>query len=142
MIKTERGNESLTRTKSGGISTAHIVIALVIPLIAYFGLAAGQKAIEVYQLNQDAAQVRADTEGLKAENARLLALIEYLKSDAYIEKIAREQLNLVKPGDKAVVVLAPEGKPQVGDRAQSPIDNTIAKPNWRQWWDFFFGATK
>ncbi len=142
MPTTDKKNSTLARTKATGISTAHIVIALVIPLVAYFGLAAGQKAIEVYRLNQEAALVRAETEALKEENARLLKQVEYLKSDAYVEKIAREQLNLIKPGDKPVVVLAPEGRKDNGDRTQLTVENATDKPNWLRWWEFFFGAKR
>ena len=142
MPTTDKKNSTLARTKATGISTAHIVIALVIPLVAYFGLAAGQKAIEVYRLNQEAALVRAETEALKEENARLLMQVEYLKSDAYVEKIAREQLNLIKPGDKPVVVLAPEGRKDNGDRTQLTVENATDKPNWLRWWEFFFGAKR
>jgi len=47
---------------------------------------------------------------MEAENQRLIEEIQALRTDpAAIEKIAREQLKLVKPGE--VVIILPEEKP-------------------------------
>jgi cell division protein FtsB len=54
------------------------------------------------------AAMQADVEKLYAENHRLEEEVVALKTDPEaVEKIARETLNLVKPGE--VVLLLPEG---------------------------------
>jgi len=40
---------------------------------------------------------------LKAKNAELKRDLKLIKSEEYVERIAREQLGLVKPGEKVVV---------------------------------------
>jgi cell division protein FtsB len=47
-----------------------------------------------------AARLRAEVRALRAENVRLTSEIDALKRDPYrIEAIAREQLNLSRPGE-------------------------------------------
>lgn len=58
-------------------------------------------------LNQRAAtaDARENLEVLRAENRELEARIDALQTDAEIERLAREQHNLVRPGEEAYAVL-------------------------------------
>lgn len=138
MRPSEKYQPAVPKGKPTGIPTTYIVVALAIPLVVYFGFSAAQRALEVQTLNQEAAQVRAEIEALKDENAELRKQIEYARSDAFVEKVAREELNLVKPGDKAVVVLAGEGRGVGGSSAASAAETIDNRPNWLKWWHFFF----
>lgn len=55
------------------------------------------KKIEV-QINQS----QEDLEKLKESNEKLKEEVNLSKTDAYIEKMARERLGMVKPGEKKV----------------------------------------
>jgi cell division protein FtsB len=57
--------------------------------------------------NLAAAQHRVEI--LNRENARLAARAKQLHSDAEIERIARQQYNLVKPGEQAYAILPGPG---------------------------------
>jgi cell division protein FtsL len=54
---------------------------------------------------RDLAAAQHRVEVLNNENARLAARAQQLHSDAEIERIARQQYNLVKPGEKAYAIL-------------------------------------
>lgn len=57
--------------------------------------------LNAYQLEQEQHKIKTENENLRAKNERLRMEIKGLKSDPYeIEKIAREKLHLVKPGDQ------------------------------------------
>ena len=60
-------------------------------------------------LHQRAAISRAETqlEVLGEQNEELQARAQQLESDEEIERLAREQYNLVKPGEEAYAVLPP-----------------------------------
>ena len=120
---------------------ARLVVLVALPLALYALYATGEKALESYRLNQRASQISEEVEQLRAENLRLQRQIEESRSDSTIEKMAREQLGLVKPGDQAVVVVAPTMtpalEPSVPPRAESP-----PPPTWEQWWHHFFGLTE
>ncbi len=56
--------------------------------------------IKSYNLNKKLELLKSDIGNLKRENERLSREVYALKNDpAYIEKIAREDLGLVKPGE-------------------------------------------
>jgi cell division protein FtsB len=54
-----------------------------------------------YQLGKKQFKMRYENQSLRIMNERLRLEIDGLKSDPYeIEKIAREKLNMIKPGDQ------------------------------------------
>lgn len=113
---------------------------LAIPLLAYLSFTTARKALEVYQLNQQASVIRQEVAQLRDRNAELRRQMEYLQSPEYVERAAREQLNLVRPGDIPLVVVSPAGKEPSAEAASAPSQawpETI--PNWQRWWNYFFG---
>ena len=57
--------------------------------------------LNAYQLEQEQHKIKTENENLRTMNEKLRVEIKGLKSDPYeIEKIAREKLHLVKPGDQ------------------------------------------
>ena len=64
-------------------------------------------ALEVHAQATKLSAIESDISKLDAENKQLTADIQALRSDsATIEKFAREELKLVKPGE--VVIVTPE----------------------------------
>ena len=56
--------------------------------------------IKVYHLNEKVDSLKNNISKLKKENEKLNTEVYALKNDSsYIEKIAREDLGLVKPGE-------------------------------------------
>lgn len=115
-------------------------VILAIPLLAYLSVGTARKALEVYQLNQQASRIRQEIAQLKDRNAELRRQMEYLQSPEYVEKVAREQLNLVQPGDTPLVLVYPREKEPAPQPTPVPTQKqTAPSPNWQRWWGFFFG---
>ena len=110
---------------------------LVVPFLLYALFATGQKALDNYRLNQQADALRAEIRDLRNENIALQQQILDARTDASIEKIARQQLGLVKPGDTPLVLIPSEGGPSSQAEASPPPPSP--QPVWRQWWVYFFG---
>lgn len=78
-----------------------------------------------YQLRREAARLARDRDALRRQNAQLREEIRLLDTPEYIERIAREQLGLVRPGEIAVILVrptpapAPAPTPQDGERRTS-----------------------
>lgn len=126
----------------GGLLANRVFVVLAIPLLAYLSFATARKAMEVYQLNQQASQIRQEIGQLKDRNAELRRQTEYLQSPEYVEKVAREQLNLVRPGDIPLVLVHSSGKEPTPEPVPTPPEvRTSSHPNWQRWWNFFFGET-
>jgi cell division protein FtsL len=110
---------------------------LVVPFLLYALFATGQKALDNYRLNQQADALRTEIRDLRNENITLQQQILEARTDAAVERIARQQLGLVKPGDNPLVLIAPDGGPDSQAAAATPP--SPPPPIWRQWWDYFFG---
>ncbi len=118
---------------------AHIMLLLTVPILAYLAFTVGSKALELYRLQESSAAIRREIQGLKDRNEALRRQMEYLRSDANVEDMARQQLGLMRPGDTAVTLLssaqgsdAPPPSMPAREKAPSP------RPNWQQWRDFLF----
>jgi len=74
-------------------------VFLLLGLTGYFlYCSAGQLRLAL-ELKGRLDQVNAQIAATEKRTAELKQEITYLKSDAYVEKVAREQLGLVKPGE-------------------------------------------
>ena len=98
----------------------------------FLGLMAGVVPVRQYleqQRRLDAARQRIDL--LDEENRRLAARAEELRTDEEIERLAREQYSLVRPGEEAFALLpgSDEKRP-----AQAPLKPTTPvkppEPSW------------
>ena len=99
-----------TSTRSRGSSTwivPGLLLLFVLPVLGYAGYSVADRWYQGYQLSQEEAGLRADITRLREENLRLQAELKDARSDAAIEAVAREQLGLVKPGDRAIVLVGP-----------------------------------
>ncbi len=82
----------------------------------------GSSFLTVYRLDREAARLEALKRDLQEQNAILREEIKLLATPQYIEKLAREQLGLVKPGEVAILIIQP--RPQPPPRpARLPQDN-------------------
>jgi cell division protein FtsB len=76
-----------------------------------------------------AAEERARV--LSAENAKLDQQIRQLQTDAEIERLARQQYGLVKPGEQAFAILPPK------QAVAGPTPPPPPKPQHRAWWEIW-----
>ncbi len=99
---------SITQLRSSqSLILPGLLLLFVLPLLGYAGYSVGDRWYQGYQLSREEAALRADILRLREENLRLQAELKDARSDWAIETIAREQLGLVKPGDRAIVLVGP-----------------------------------
>lgn len=70
---------------------------------------------------------------IEEENKNLEELIAYFSTPEFLDKEAREKLNMAKPGEKIIII------PQE-DKNLASVDNKEMsdKKNYVLWWDYFF----
>ena len=82
--------------------------------------------VKVYQkrkeLNAQVSGLQQKVQSLKAQNANLQEGLARQNDDTYIEKVAREQLDLQQPGETVVSFVKPDG--------QAPTA-PVQKNNWQ-----------
>jgi cell division protein FtsB len=115
-------------------SSAYLAILVVLAaafVVGYLLFRAGGIGLQSYQLAGEEQQVRQEIADLQRQHEELVALREYLRSDEYIESVARRILGLVKPGETLTIVSGPQG-----EQAGVPAEESN-RPN-RPWWEELF----
>jgi cell division protein FtsB len=108
-------------------SPGRIVLALSLVVIVYLLFSAGGSALDYYRLTDDEDRLRQQVVELQAQKQQLEQIRDYLRTDDYVEFMARRVFGLVKPGETLVIVKAPPPPdPGVDDGA-------------RPWWQELFG---
>ncbi len=120
------------------ISRARLVmLAVLVPaVLLFYGFV--QQSIVEQRIEQRAEAIRAEIRRLQEERTELTGWIAYYQTDDYIERAAREKLNMVRPGDVLVVVV----------REQTPAPTPAPTPTptplgpvgyWPRWLDWLRG---
>ncbi len=77
---------------------------LLVGFVVFSGV---EGLVQANSLDERIAETRTEIIELRRDADQLAALIAWLDSDAYIERIAREDLGMVRPGEEAFAVHAP-----------------------------------
>jgi cell division protein FtsB len=97
-------------------------LACSIVLLALYTIIGERGAVHLWRLRVEKANMDEQNYRLHKENEALRQRITRLRSDdSYLEKIAREELNLVRPGD--VVYRFPSSQPR-GNRPRAFSDSS------------------
>lgn len=72
---------------------------LLIGFLSYMGLLLLWQEVVSFRLGRELAAVTEQVRAAHEDNAKLYAQLRDMKSDAYIEKMAREHLGLTRSGE-------------------------------------------
>ena len=78
---------------------------------------------------------RAKLEVLKKEGQVLEAKLDYMKTDDFLEREARDNLGLIKEGETVIILPSAHG----GQDGKSQATNNQGVSNWEQWWRLVYG---
>ena len=96
------------------ISVRRPAITLVVVAVAVVLVAIVTNVVPCRQVVDQRAEISRATDhlaALVAENATLTQQVAALETPIEVERIARDKLGYVRPGETAYVVIAPEGDP-------------------------------
>jgi cell division protein FtsB len=112
-----------------------LIIGAAALALTYLGFTTARYVVHEYNLREDQASLRRDIDQLDRDHAQLVAVRDYLKSDEYIEDVARRVLGLVRPGETLVVVSS--SAPPMA--APPPLPATVtARTPAAEWWKDLF----
>ena len=107
---------------------AHVVVALATLMVAgYFLLALVQRTLHIYQLKVEETRLTREVADLRTRYHQLVAQRDGLMRDTDIEKVAREELNLIKEGETAVVVIP--SQQAIAEAQRSPTARRSPPPS-------------
>ena len=117
--------------------SAILAVGLLLAINFSSRIAAGQPLQETYD------QVVQEVEDLRAEQADLVVERDYVRSDAYVERWARDEGKMVRGGE-VLVIPVPAGvsaEPTPSFQADVPIETSPPEPeSWEVWWGLFFDS--
>lgn len=116
-------------------------------VLFFISISLGKEIYRKYQIQKEINIMREEVKKLEGDNGDLNKLIEYFKSDAFLETEARKKLNLQKPDEKVVIFTDKVDKQTVGNgELENENKNAVQKPadtsNPQKWWNYFFGVTR
>jgi cell division protein FtsB len=112
------------------------VIGAAALAITYLGFTTTRYVVHEYNLREDQAQLHREINQLDRDRQQLIAVRDYLKSDEYIDDVARRVLGLVRPGETLVVVSSSAPPRLIAPPAAttpSPVRTPAA-----EWWKALF----
>lgn len=116
---------------------AKAVILIGFILVAYMLYALTVEMYQNYQIDRHITAFEAKNDTLKRENAEKIQDLQYFTSEAYIEKIAKQNLGLINPGEEVIVLpAASDTDASVGNDVD--FGSTSSGSNFSAWWRFFF----
>ena len=115
------------------LSPGRFLLAATLLVAGYLVYSAGGSLLHSYQLQGDEAQLRADIEDLRVQHDQLQQVRDYLRTDEYVEFMARRVFGLVKPGEILVIVDAPKHTSSQAAPDGFPLGAT--------WWQRLFGSS-
>jgi cell division protein FtsB len=113
----------LTRTR--------IAILLATAFAGYLLFSAAGDLLLNHRLDEDEAELQREIDQLAEDRERLVEIREYLKTDTYIEGVARNVLGLVRPGESLVVVSS--------SAPVTPTPEEEERASDVQWWERIYG---
>jgi cell division protein FtsB len=127
-VKERRGGRTLTVVL---ILAALAVVVTAVGIFPFRQIIADRRSVSLAQ-----EQLLA----LRAENEHLEAQVAVLETDDEVERLAREQFGLVRPGETAYVVVSPAGEETTTTRAEPTLEDPGEQPWWRDVWNFLTGG--
>ncbi|TKJ29704.1 MAG: hypothetical protein CEE40_07655 [Chloroflexi bacterium B3_Chlor] len=124
------------------ISLPKVVTIVTFTLVAILSVDFGRKALERYQVQRQVEWLREQVAIEQERNEALQERLDYVSSDAYVEKTARENLKMIKPGEAAVVVI-PRSTEEASLSSQAAAPESAdeePKPYWQQWASLLLGS--
>lgn len=85
---------------------------IIIGFIIFFVFSYFRQNIEMKRIEKEIADKQSQLEEVQAKNERLKDEVDRINSDSadYLERLARERLGMIKPGEKVVNNSATESK--------------------------------
>lgn len=120
--------------------TTKVILMVEFILLAYMLYVLATSLYKSYQVDQFIQTAGLENKKLEQANEGLIADYEYYRSDAYKEKIAKQNFGLIRPGEE-IIVLAPEGDKYLSPEERAAkstreYHGSLSTP--RKWFLFLF----
>ncbi len=117
-------------------SSRFFVFVLALVLIGVI-TAAAKENYRKYQINKETGIFKEEIEFLKEKNKSLSNLLNYFNSEKSLEKEARLKFNLLKEGEK-LVIISPNEKADLTKNQSLEYEESNGLSNFKKWRGYLF----
>ena len=130
MSKTKKRHRTVPFTQIVTIVVATMAISMIVDF--------GRKATANYRARREEIRLEQEIAAERARHEALLARREYVQTDEYVERVAREELKWVSPGEIVVVPVPVNRKPfPTPETSPAPAKPSRGASHWQEWWALF-----
>lgn len=125
---------------------SRIFLGAMVILIFWMAISTGRAMWRKFQIEHEISVLKKNISEMEKKNEELLARLDYFKNEENVEKEARAQLNVKRPGEKVVVILKKEDNrsksKQEGNSSSDRLADKKNLSNPLKWWRYFFGGER
>ncbi|WP_051688248.1 FtsB family cell division protein [Desulfofalx alkaliphila] len=107
--RNDRPGEDKLPPKRRGRNRINVPFIVIAAVFVYLALSLGGEVQKLNTMRHNVAELEQEIESLHVKNEELYKTIEMIKSNDYVEQVARENLGLIKPGESVVVPVEQQG---------------------------------
>jgi cell division protein FtsB len=139
---TTNSSQSLSSLPFRPSRKPRLILIFLIALCGLFVYSYTMRLVEKAQVEARIVEMKGRIEGAKNVQYSLLEQREGLSEPDYLDRVARENFGLAKPGDKVLVVIkepiaaSPSAEAPAAAAAVTPVELGYL-PVWQQWISFF-----
>ena len=111
-----------------------LFFCIIIFVVILFGIAKG--TVKNYYIDSEIIELQEEIAHLERKNEDFKQLINYLKTDSFVEQEAKLKLGYKKPGEH-LVVIQDQNKTSYFNQINEP-DKAKEISNPAKWWAYFF----
>lgn len=127
-------------------NTTKMIIIGEFLLVAYLLFTLTSSVYKSYQIDVHIENFEKENARIEEENRRKSEDYDYYSSNAYIEKIAKQNLGLVNPGEEVIIIpkeaFDETSETGIANNAEEAASTYAGLSNARKWWKFFFDKSQ
>lgn len=118
---------------------AKLIIVVELILVIYLLNTLTISVYRGYQIDRVIAEYEEENRRIEEENRQKSEDYDYYSSANYIEKIAKQNLGLINPGEEVIILPKKDTATIVPDAESTAADKRLSEmSNGQKWWVFFF----
>jgi cell division protein FtsB len=128
--------------KKGTAWFLRIAAFLLLILVSFLSYALFEESYKKSQVKKEIERLRLEAEAIENKNFQIREKIAYLESREFLEKEAKDKLNLQREGENLIVIkpgpLREKSSEEEDFSQKEGGSSGIQKTNCEKWWDYFF----
>lgn len=124
--------------------SSRVVLFLLLLAFVWLSLVLAKAFYKKRQMDQEISSLKTEIEKMDKKGQELNQLLSYFNSQSYLEKEAKDKLNLKKEGESVVMVQGVSSEEIMASKnvgglsVEAAVSERVEDNNLVKWWKFFF----